>query len=108
MGSRGCLITHKGDVVKSFSFELLCSTSFKNHPDILNGPYFTSEYKSLKFCDFNLQLKPEQIGMKLSTSIFALLTVISVSSGMGFTALDIDNHPCKPENLKVYLCQLLA
>ena len=63
--------------------------------------HFCVEYKSLKNLDFNPQLKPEQIEMKVSPSIFALLTVVSVSSGMGFTALDIDNHPCKPENLKV-------
>ena len=63
--------------------------------------HFCVEYKSLANLDLNPQLKPEQIEMKISTSIFVLLTVVSVCSGMGFTALDIDNHPCKPENLKV-------
>ena len=70
--------------------------------------HFCVEYKSLKSLHFKPQFLPEQIEMKVSTSIFVLSTVVSVCSGMGFTALDIDNHPCKPENLKVYLCQLLA
>lgn len=31
-----------------------------------------------------------------------LLFVVSVSASQRFTALEIDNHPCKPENLKVW------
>jgi len=42
-----------------------------------------------------------------SVSIFLVLTLSKVSLGMEFTALEIDNHPCKPENLKLtnrYIC----
>ena len=33
--------------------------------------------------------------------IFLFLTLSEFCLGMEFTALEIDNHPCKPENLKV-------
>ena len=37
-----------------------------------------------------------------ATLIFLFMTLSEFCLGMEFTALEIDNHPCKPENLKVH------
>ncbi len=62
------------------------------------------EKRKLKFAE--TKTKPHLSQKMISFSLNVVVVVVCLTSfcdAFAFTSLDIDNHPCKPENLKVSL-----